>query len=96
MTPNTRKVKIDEIEKKKVGKLKNVRTYFTLLKGFVCAGSLYLPTNVKEGGWLFSAIGLFLSYVFTNFCFRQLLNSLKASEGTTFKDIGVKAYGKTG
>ena len=73
-----------------------MQCYFTLLKGFVCAGVLYLPTNVQEGGWGFSCIGLFLSYLFTTLCMFKLLAALKACGGDSFKDIGVKAYGKTG
>lgn len=57
---------------------------------------LYLPKNIQEGGWGWSAIGLFLSYIFTTVCMLKLLKSMAACNGHSFKDIGVKSYGNTG
>ena len=71
--------KIDEIDQRKVKKLGPLPTFFTLLKGFIATGFLYLPKSVAEGGWLFSIIGLFLSYVFTSVCMFMLLEARNMS-----------------
>jgi proton-coupled amino acid transporter len=86
---------LDEIEIRKVKLLGPVKTFFTLIKGFICTGILYLPNNIREGGWLFSAVGLFLSYIFTTVCMFKLLDAKKKVVGiSSFKDIGMAAYGK--
>jgi hypothetical protein len=53
-TPNTRKRIIAEIDEQKVGKIGPLKTFFTLMKGFVATGVLFLPKGWKSGGWLFS------------------------------------------
>lgn len=78
-------------------KLSPMKTYFTLLKGFVCTGVLYLPKNISNGGWAFSAFGLFVSYVFTAVCMIKLLEAKKKAFGDgSFTDIGFSAYGMAG
>lgn len=96
MSPDTKKNKIDEIEKEKIKKLTPAQSFFTLIKGFICAGILYLPKNIQGGGWGFSALGLFASYCFTTACMFKLLEAKKASNGKSFKDIGIKCYGVPG
>ena len=87
----------EEIEEEKVGKLSPMKTYFTLLKGFIGSGVLFCPKAIEEGGWLFSAIGLFLSYIFTTICIFKLLDSKNSARGTrSYKDVGRKAFGKAG
>lgn len=60
-TPNTRGKIISEIDEEKAGKIGPVKTFFTLIKGFVAAGVLFLPKGWRNGGWLFSTITLLLS-----------------------------------
>jgi amino acid permease len=55
-----------------------------------------LPNSIREGGWLFSAIGLFLSYILTTVCMFKLLDAKKKVEGGSFKDIGMGAAGNFG
>lgn len=84
----------EEIELEKVGKLSPIKTYFTLLKGFIGTGVLFCPKAIEEGGWLFSAIGLFLSYILTTICTFKLLDSKKFARGTrSYKDIGKRVFG---
>lgn len=45
-----------------------VATYISLIKGFVCTGVLYLPKAFWNGGYIFSALCLFLSYILTMIC----------------------------
>lgn len=62
-----------DADKPKPKKLGPIRTYFTLLKGFLGTGILYLPQSVYEGGWLFTLIAFFLSFVLTTLCMQKLL-----------------------
>lgn len=48
-------------------------TYISLIKGFVCTAVLYLPCAYWNGGYLFSAVALFLSYCITVICAMKLL-----------------------
>lgn len=92
------KASVKEVsEMEKVGKLSPIKTYFTLLKGFIGTGVLFSPKAVEEGGWLFSFLGLFFSYILTIICTFKLLDSKKAATGTrSYKDIGKRAYGRAG
>jgi hypothetical protein len=38
---------------KKVKKLGTMATFFTLIKGFIATGCLYLPKSFVNGGWGF-------------------------------------------
>ena len=52
-TPVTKRKIIEEKTKKKVKKLGQFETFFTLMKGFVCTNCLYLAKSFVNGGWLF-------------------------------------------
>jgi amino acid permease len=71
-------------------------TFFTLVKGFVCGGILYLPKNYYNGGYLFSPIAIILSCIITSVCILKLLKAREACKARSFEDIGNKAYGKFG
>ena len=87
----------EDLEAEKVGKLSPLKTYFTLLKGFLGSSILYSPKAIEEGGWLFSGIGIFLAYIFTSICIFKLLAVKKASRGSrSYKDLGKKAFGVNG
>jgi amino acid permease len=64
-----------EIEKKEIKKLGDWATFFSLLKGMVCTGVIYLPRNLYNGGWAFSLFGLLLAYVLTLFCSIKLVEA---------------------
>ena len=72
-------------------------TAFTLFKGFVCTGILYMPSAFKDGGWLFSLIAMLLALALTLYCIGLLLQTRKKLGGeVSFAEIGVAAYGRTG
>lgn len=73
MTPNTKKKTLVEIESKQVKKLGDFATFFSLLKGMVCTGVMYLPRNIYNGGWAFSLFSLVLAYALTLFCSIKLV-----------------------
>ena len=71
-------------------------TFITLIKGFVCAGILYLPKNYYNGGYIFSPLALVLSCIFTAIWLIKLLKSRDACLANSFEDIGFKAAGRFG
>jgi len=96
-TPNTRKRLIKEKATEEVEKLGPLATAFTLFKGIVCSGILYLPTSFVTGGWLFSGVALIFSLFLTLFCIKLLLEvRTKLGGGVSFPEIGFITYGKTG
>ncbi|CDW90768.1 UNKNOWN [Stylonychia lemnae] len=95
-TPHTKRKMIEEIQIKKIKKLTPIGTYFSLLKGFVCTGILYLPKNFRNGGWLWALLSMVLSFVLTLYCAIKLLQAKAKTENGSFSDIGFKAIGKPG
>lgn len=86
-----------ETEKlKKVKKLSPMATYFSLLKGFVCTGILYLPKNFHNGGWLWAMVSMILSWFLTLVCLLKLLEAKGMTPNGSFSDIGFKAIGVPG
>lgn len=56
-----------------------------------------MPKNIANGGWAFSAFGLFISYIFTSVCMFKLLEAKAKTPGEgSFTDIGFAAFGKPG
>lgn len=62
-----------ENESNKVAKLSPIRTYFALLKGFVCTGILYMPKNFKNAGWAWGISAMFISFILTQICADKIL-----------------------
>lgn len=77
-------------------KLTPLQTYFSLLKGFVCTGILYLPKNFRNGGWAWAFVSMVLSFFLTLFCMIKLLECKQKTPGGSFTDIGMKAMGLKG
>ena len=73
-----------------------MQTFFTLLKGFIGTGILYMPQEFYFAGWGFSAIAMFLSYVMALYCAFLLLETRQICGGRSFTEIGEIAYGRTG
>ena len=94
-TPQTKRRIIKEENLKKVTKLGPLATSFTIFKGFVCTGILYMPKDFINGGWLFSGICVLGSLVLTLYC-AHLLLECRAKYGGSFPEIGYAIYGKTG
>lgn len=88
-TPNTRKRLLHEKEVAEIVKLGPVATVFSLFKGIVASGILYLPTSFVNGGSLFSAVALILSLIFTLYCIKLLLDVRQKLGGNlSFPEIG--------
>lgn len=66
------------------------------MKGYIGTGILYLPHSMYMGGWLFSAIALFTSYVLSLFCMYLLVDVRKKIPGASYVEIGQKAFGNPG
>jgi len=79
-----------------VKKLSPLQTYFSLLKGFICTGILYLPKNFKNGGWAWALVSMVMSFFLTLFCMIKLLECKAKTPGGSFTDIGYKALGLKG
>lgn len=71
-------------------------TAFTIFKGFVCTGILYMPLNFVNGGWAFSAAMILMSMGWTLFCAKLLIEIYNDVGGGSFPEIGMKCYGKVG
>ena len=48
-------------------------TAFTIFKGFVCTGILYMPGDFVNGGWGFSAITIIAALFLTLYCAKLLI-----------------------
>jgi len=69
-------------------------TGFTIFKGFVASGILYLPTNFTTGGYGFSGIMLLGALAMTLFCIKLLLETRAALGGKmSLPEIGFACYG---
>jgi amino acid permease len=96
-TPRTKKRIIRETESEKIKKLGPFSTGFTLFKGFVCTGILYMPLNFQSGGSLFSAFALIFALVLTLYCIKLVLECREALGGNmSFSEMGTATYGKWG
>ena len=71
-------------------------TYFTLIKAFMCTGSLYLPKIFVNGGWLFSLICVLASACLTSYCSLLLVELTFKTEMINYSQIGYIAYGNIG
>ena len=73
-----------------------MRIYFSLLKGFVCTGILYMPKNFKNSGWLWGVIAMFVSFLLTQICADKLLQARKRFPRASFTDLGKLSMGRPG
>jgi amino acid permease len=64
---------MEESYKAKVKKLGTAATFFTLIKGFIATGCLYLPKSFVNGGYGFQILSLILSAGVTMHCSSLLL-----------------------
>ena len=70
-------------------------TVFTIFKGFVCTGILYMPRDFVNGGYGFSSITILGCLFFTLYC-ASLLLEVYGKVGGSLPDIGMAIYGKPG
>ena len=91
----TKRVIRNESEIAKVRKNGALKTFFTLIKGFVGTSVLFLPKGFKNGGYLFSPIVLTASSLVTLYC-AMLLIKIRSKYKGSFSDMGYRAFGKRG
>lgn len=93
----TKKQLLSEIEVSNVKKLGTVATYFSLLKGFVAIGILYMPKNTRNGGWLFTLCTMIMSFLITYYSCVGLLKARdKVPLSSSFAEIASHAVGQRG
>ena len=68
-------------------------TFFTLFKGFVATGVIYLPRSFINGGWGFQIVSLIASGLLTLYCAFLLLEVRAKLKADSFTEIGEKLYG---
>ena len=79
-----------------VKKLGPLQTYFSLLKGFVAIGILYMTKNARNGGWAFTLMAMTISFFITYFCLIKLLQAREKVPGGSYADIANAAMGRPG
>lgn len=72
--------------------MNNFQTSFTLFKGFVGSGILFLPNGFQDAGWLFGTIAMLVSMTITFYCIHLLIET-KLTVGGSYSDIGYMAWG---
>lgn len=93
--PETRHKIQKDIVRELAPKLSNTAIFFTLIKGFVGSGILFLPNGFSNAGWFFSIGALLLSMWMTLASILLLLKCSAVVQGS-FSDIGKQALGKWG
>eukprot|EP00344_Euplotes_crassus_P010756 CAMPEP_0197003506 /NCGR_PEP_ID=MMETSP1380-20130617/7746_1 /TAXON_ID=5936 /ORGANISM="Euplotes crassus, Strain CT5" /LENGTH=371 /DNA_ID=CAMNT_0042422027 /DNA_START=16 /DNA_END=1128 /DNA_ORIENTATION=+ len=94
-TPDTRKKLKSEIDGDHTGKIGPFSTFFTLFKGFVATGVLFLPKGFASGGWFFTSFALVLCSILTIFASVKLVQT-RLKHRVSFSEIGRKAFGLPG
>jgi amino acid permease len=79
-----------------VKKLGPLKTYFTLLKGFVVCAVLTLPKSFVQGGWVLQIFAMTFSALLTIYCAMLLLEIRAKVNATSYTMIGEKTLGQTG
>jgi amino acid permease len=70
-----------------IKKLSPLRTYFSLVKGFIAIGILYSPKNIKNGGWLWAIVCMVLGFFLTLVCLIKLIQARQVLGGGSFSEI---------
>lgn len=68
-------------------------TFFTLFKGLVAIGILYLPIGFSHGGWLFSIIAFIFCGFFTMEGLDRLIKTHEVT-GDSYYQLGKKTGGR--
>ena len=86
-TPGLRESIKQARERERLQKMGPVKTFFTLIKGFVATAVLFLPKGFKNGGYIFSPVALTASAILTFYCAVLLLRVRDKARGS-FSEIG--------
>ncbi|CAI2363909.1 unnamed protein product [Moneuplotes crassus] len=85
----------EELIKGKPQKMGTVQTFFTLLKGFMGTGLLFLPNGYSNSGWMFGTGAIIMSMLVTMVCGILLIQVSSKYKGT-FSELGFLAMGTLG
>lgn len=73
-----------------------VATFFTLIKGFVCTGILYLPKGFVNGGWGFSIFSLVFTACLSYYSSLLILEVRLKTKSKSYTECGEKVFGNKG
>lgn len=76
--------------------LSPLETYFTLLKGFVCSGFLYLPRAFVVSGWLYSTLTLIFIGALTLYTQILFLQAREKVKARSMSDLAYRTIGWPG
>lgn len=85
-----------EVKNEELKLLTPIETYFTLLKGMVCSGFLYLPRAFVRGGWVYMSVVLVCVSVLSTYSMLLSLEARKKLKATSLPDLAYKTYGRCG
>lgn len=86
---------IQEARVEQAGKNSDIKTFFTLTKGFIATAVFFLPKNWYTGGWLWSSFCMAFSMILTLLCTQKIVE-VREQYKLSFTQIGVKAMGIPG
>lgn len=73
-----------------------METYFTVVKGFIATGILYIPKAFVDGGWLFTSFSMLLAAILSMHCATLLIDARRKSGAKSYSDLGYITFGKSG
>ncbi|CAI2365133.1 unnamed protein product [Moneuplotes crassus] len=76
-------------------KMGKIQTFFTLPKGFMGTGLLFMPNGYSNAGWMFGTASIVASMVITMVCGLLLIQVADKYKGT-FSELGFLAMGNPG
>jgi len=79
---------VKEEQQKDVKLLGPIATCFTIFKGFVATGILYVPKDFYNGGYIFAPATLVGSLFVTLYCAKLLLEVNDRIGGGSFPEMG--------
>lgn len=97
-TPNTKRRIIKEDAQEKTGRIGPFYTAFSVFKGSVGTGILYMPKDFVNGGYVFSPFALLLGLILTMYCVKLLILSRDklGRKSTSFSQLGEMTLGWKG
>jgi len=88
LSPNTRHREKEAQILENTEKLSPIKTYLTLIKGFIVTGIIYYPRNVILGGWGWQMICMILSAGLASYCARLLLLTRAKVNPKNYSELG--------
>lgn len=73
-----------------------METYFTVVKGFIATGILYIPKAFVDGGWVYSSFAMLLAGLLSAHCATLLLDARRKIGAKSYSDLGLITFGWQG